>query len=233
MTDDVTQAHTTALGLDTAWCAVGGERGGDIVPRWFDALAELGIRDAHLFWALPESAYAALALEQLRSVSTGWLADLTASGIASELSIKRGEPGPWLTALAELSPRSLIVCGPPAWRGTRSSTIHHLVGHSPRPLLLLPDLVQTPEISLLARIVVDGAGMQQVAAALEPLGPDVRSVERLDVAPLEPEAAARIILRIAEDADASLLVLPRRASALAPLVLEHGNFPVFVPSVAG
>jgi hypothetical protein len=229
-TDRTVRAASGVQRLSTAWCAVGGERGGDIVPRWFSSLGDLGIREAHLFWALPESAYAALALDQLRSVSNRWLEALTDSGIAGELSIKRGAPGPWLTALAELSEESLIVCGPPAWRGTRSTTLEYLAVHARRPLVLLPDLVQTPEIPILSRIVVDATSPEEADRAVLPLGDGARTVERLDLGSLEPAAASRILLRISEDVDASLLVLPRRAGELGPLVLEHGNFPLFVPA---
>jgi hypothetical protein len=218
--------------LATAWCAVGGERGGDIVPRWFASLAEIGIRDAHLFWALPETAYAALALDQLRSVSTRWLQELQQVGIASDLSIKRGAPGPWLTALADLSDENLIVCGPPAWRGARSTTIDHLLAETRRPLLLLPDLVQTPEIPILTNVVAEASSTAEAEQAIQSLGDGARLIERLDLSTLDSIAAVRIALRIAEDVDASLLVLPRRAAQLVPLLLEDGNFPLFVPAPA-
>jgi hypothetical protein len=205
-----------------AWCAIGGERGGDVVPRWFAALPDLGVLKAHLFWSLPESGYADLALDQLRSVSARWLAELKAEGVDGELSIKRGAPGPWLTALSELSPSSLLVTGPPAWRGTRSSTITHLLETARRPLLLLPDLVQPPEVHLLSRPVVDtGDGSVNLDG--------LPSAERVDLSAFGAAEASRIALRVAEDVDASLIILPYRASELAPIALERGNFPILVP----
>lgn len=207
----------------TAWCAVGGERGGDIVPRWFSAFPELGIERVHLFWGLPESEHAALALDALRGVSARWLAELRALGMEGELSLKRGAPGPWLAALAALADDSLIVTGPPAWRGARSTTIDHLLAHGTRPLLLLPDLVQPPEIPLLARALIDAADDDATLPA---------GAERLDLAPLDPPRAVRTALRVAEDLDASLLVLPRRRRELVPLALQHGNFPLLVPAPA-
>jgi hypothetical protein len=210
------------LNFEDAWCAIGGERGGDVVPRWFAALPDLGVRKAHLFWSLPESGYADLALDQLRSVSSRWLAELKAEGVEGELSIKRGAPGPWLTALSELTAASLVVAGPPAWRGTRSTTIAHLLQSAKRPVLLLPDLVQPPEGHLLSRPVVD---MRPGLDGTEHLP----GAERVDLSPFNAREAARIALRVAEDVDASLLILPSRADVLAPLVLEFGNFPVLVP----
>lgn len=211
----------------TAWCGVGGERGGEVVPRWFPALADLGVAQVHLFWAVPETGHAASALDGLRSASGRWLAELRALGLEGELSIKRGEPAAWLAALADISPGSLIVLGPPA-RGQPSATLQHLLQHGRQPLLLLPDLVYSPEIPLLARPVID-AGVPRAAglpggAALW----DTPRTEWLDLAPLEPLPAARTALRRAEDSDASLIVLSRRSTALAPLLVQYGTFPVLV-----
>jgi hypothetical protein len=211
-------------------CAVGGERGGEIVPRWFDALPDFGPTQASLFWAMPEDGSADAALERLRSVSARWLAELRVQGIDGSLSIKRGAPGPWLSALAALSERSLIVVGPPASRGVRSSTIQHLLRDSTRPLLLLPDLVQPPIVSLWTRVVVDAGGSFDVSDAAPqgtPWSPD--GLESIDLAPQDPVRAVRTALRFAEDIDASMLVLPRRSAALAPLAMEYGNFPILLP----
>jgi hypothetical protein len=215
----------------TAWCAVGGERGGEIVPRWFDVLAELGLERVHLFWAIPEASNPAAALDRLRSTSARWLAGLQAMGIEGDLSIKRGLPGPWIADLAELAPDSLIITGPPASRGARSSTIHHLLRHSRRPFLLLPDLVQPPEAPLFERPVVEASSSPDPATPrLDWL--DAGRTEWLDLARLAPAAAVQDALRLAEDLDASLLVFTRRTAELVPLALQHGNFPILVPPTA-
>jgi hypothetical protein len=223
-------AVLTPMRYGTVWCAVGGERGGDIVPRWFGAVPELGAARVHLFWALPETASPASALDRLRSISVRWLSGLQALGLEGELTIKRGAPGPWLTALAELADDSLIVTGPPAWRGAESETIAHLLAHATRPLLLLPDLVQPPEGDLFAHPVVDAGPSRELHLP----GPDGDSwdgegAEWLDLAGFDPPHAVRTALRLAEDVDASLLVLPRRRAELVPLALQHGNFPILVP----
>jgi hypothetical protein len=211
----------------TAWCAIGGERGGEIVPRWFDVLPELGLERVHLFWAIPEATNPAAALDRLRSVSARWLAGLRAIGIEGDLSIKRGSPGPWIADLAELTPHSLIVTGPPASRGARSSTIDHLLGGTVRPLLLLPDLVQPPETALFERPVTEASASLVLPDNLADWL-DGAHAERLDLAHLHPAAAVPNALRLAEDLDASLLVFTRRAAALVPLALQHGNFPILV-----
>lgn len=216
-----------AQGFDTAWCAVGGERGGEIVPRWFGALADLGARYAHLFWAMPETGDADVALDRLRSVSTRWLAELRALDIEGSLSIKRGAPGPWLNSLAELSDDSLIVVGAPAARGARSSTIHYLLHSATRPVLLLPDLIQPPLASLWSRVVVDAGDASDADLHALPWAAEV--AEWTDLASLDPAAAARTAVRLAEDVDASLIVFPRRAAALAPLALQSGTFPILLP----
>jgi hypothetical protein len=220
----------SAMRYGTVWCAVGGERGGDIVPRWFGAVPELGAARVHLFWALPETASPTSALDRLRSISVRWLSGLQALGLEGELTIKRGAPGPWLAALAALADDSLIVTGPPAWRGAESETIAHLLAHATRPLLLLPDLVQPPEGELFARPVVDAGPSRDLhmpSHAGDPWNGD--GAEWLDLAGFEPAHAVRTALRLAEDVDASLLVLPRRRRELVPLALQFGNFPILVP----
>jgi hypothetical protein len=210
--------------LETAWCGVGGDRGGEIVPRWFGNLADIGVEHVSLFWAMPEEGQSDAALERLRSVSTRWLAEIRAMGMEGSLSIKRGDPGPWLTSLSELSGGSLIVVGPPATRGGRSTTVQHLLRYTERPLLLLPDLLQPPIVTLWSRVIVD--------AAPAPHGPrfdwPAEAVERVDLDNLDPVRAVRTAVRLAEDLDATLLCFPRRAAALVPLALEYGNFPVLV-----
>jgi hypothetical protein len=219
----------TSPQVDTVWCAVGGGRGGDVVPRWFDALADLGARHANLFWAMPDDGSADVALERLRSVSTRWIAELRTLGIEGSLSIKRGAPGPWLVGLSGLDGNSLVVVGPPTSRGVRSATIQHLLHHSSRPLLLLPDLVQPPIVSLWTRVVVDAGSGGDGSAELDGLPWAAESVESIDLASLDAVRAVRTGLRFAEDVDATMLVLPRRSAALAPLAMEFGNFPVLVP----
>jgi hypothetical protein len=209
----------------TAWCAVGGERGGEVVPRWFGALAELGVERFQLFWAVPETADPAAALDRLRSVSVRWMAGLQALGVQAELSIKRGAPGPWLTGLASLEPDSLIVAGPPAARAVDSGTIAHLLEQPARPLLLLPDLVRPQDAALFDRAVVDGE--PGLGADAEPW--EGATAEWVELSRFAPEEAVRTALRVAEDVDASVLVLPRRSAALVPLAIRYGNFPVLVP----
>jgi hypothetical protein len=230
-TYDVDRPFPPAAGLvstarfRTAWCAVGGERGGEVVPRWFGALAELGVERIQLFWAVPETADPAAALDRLRSVSVRWMAGLQALGVQAELSIKRGAPGPWLTGLASLEPDSLIVVGPPAARAVDSATIAHLLEQPARPLLLLPDLVQPQDAALFDRVVVDGEPGH--GAGSEPW--EGAAAEWVELSRLAPDEAVRTALRVAEDVDASVLVLPRRRSALVPLALRYGTFPVLVP----
>jgi hypothetical protein len=217
----------TTARFRTAWCAVGGERGGEVVPRWFGALAELGVERVQLFWAVPPAVDPAQALDRLRSVAVRWMAGLQALGVEADLSIKRGAPGPWLTGLAELEPDSLIVVGPPGSQRGESATIAHLLEHPARPLLLLPDLVQSLEVSLFDRPVVDGRPGEPAEHAEPWAGP---AAEWLDLSRLGPEEAVRTALRVAEDLDASLLVLPRRRADLVPRALRQGNFPVLVPA---
>jgi hypothetical protein len=219
----------SSAGFATAWCAVGGERGGEVVPRWFGALAELGVERVHLFWAVPGEVDPAAALDGLRSVSTRWMSALQALGVQAELSIKRGAPGPWLSGLADLEANSLIVTGPPASRSLDSATIGHLLEQRRSPLLLLPDLVQPLDASPLDRPLVDGA---RGPAVRPPEAWEGDATEWVDLSHLAPDEAVRTALRVAEDVDASLLVLPRRSAALVPLALRLGNFPVLVPASA-
>jgi hypothetical protein len=222
------QCGMSPLHFEVGWCGVGGERGGDIVPRWFGVLTELGIRRVNLFWALPAAENPTNALERVRSISVRWLAELRGLGVDAALSIKRGEPGPWLAGLASLNPDSVIVTGPPAWRGASSSTIRYLLENRSRSLLLLPDLIQTPDVPLFACPVID-APTASAARSLAAAKWDGHPAEFLDLEPLDPVQAVRTALRVAEDVDASVLVLPRRSHLLVPYALNYGNFPVLIP----
>lgn len=211
--------------IDTAWCGVGGERGGEIVPRWFGNLADIGVAHVNLFWAMPDEGQDDAGLERLRSVSSRWLAEIRAMGMEGNLSIKRGDAGPWLTSLAEISANSIIVSGPPATRGARSATVQHLLRHASSPVLLLPDLIQPPIVSLWARVVTDADPEPARSRVHWP----AEAVEWIDLDPLDPVRAVRTALRLAEDVDATMICFPRRAAALAPLALEYGNFAILVP----
>lgn len=212
----------------TAWCAVGGERGGELVPRWFSVLPELGIRHVRLFWAVPESADSAAALDHLRSLSGRWLAELNALGIEGDLAIKRGAPGPWLAGVAAMSPDSLVVVGPPSDASSASGTIAYLVEEATTPVLFLPELQQPPEGRFLARPVVGVGPDPTLGPLLQRLLGDGAEPHLLDLHALAPLEKIRTALRIAEDVDGSLLVLPHGSADLVPYALRHGSFPLLL-----
>ena len=212
--------------LATAWCAVGGERGGVVVPRWFGVLPELGIERVHLFWAVPETDGSA-ALDALRPASGRWLAELRMLGMEGELAIKRGAPGPWLSSLAGLSGDALVVLGP-SRPGRMGETLTHLLEKGTAPLLLLPDLARLPNRPLLEHPVVDAGSPREAEAVAGSWGWEPAAAQRVDLSALDAARAVRSAVRLAEDVDATLLVVPRRAAELAPAALEQGNLPVLV-----
>lgn len=212
-----------------AWCAVGGARGGLVVPRWFGVLPELGVERVHLFWSVPEVGGDA-ALEELRTASGRWLAELRMLGLEGELSIKRGDPGPWLASLTGLSGESLVVLGPPAREGGESRTLAHLLATSADPLLILPDLGRLPVSHVLARPVVDAATPAEADELARQWGWDPAEAHRVDLSRLDAARAARAALRVAEDVDATLLVLARRGDGLLPAAVQLAALPVLVPA---
>jgi hypothetical protein len=225
----VTKRGDSLLGslFSVAWCGVGGARGGQIVPRWFRVLPELGVETAHLFWSMPDSSdNAGRALDHLRSASTRWVAELSALGVEGDLVIKRGLAGSWLTDLAALSPEALVVLGPSA-PASVSTTVHDLLHDGSTPLLLLPDLAPPPT-RLLERPVVDAGNDPRLDWLVEAIAPEASDLHRIDLDHLEPPEAVLTALRVAEDVDATLLVLPRRPIDLVPYAVRRTNFPLLI-----
>jgi hypothetical protein len=190
-------------------------------------LPELGVQTAHLFWSMPVSGdNAGPALDQLRSASTRWLAELTALGVEGDLVIKRGAPSSWLTDLAALSPEALVVLGPSTPTSV-STTVHDLLNGGSTPLLLLPDL-PPPPVRLLERTLVDAGAERGLDWLVDALAQDAAECHRIDVGNLDPPDAVLTALRVAEDVDATLLVLPRRPSELVPYAVRRSNFPLLI-----
>jgi hypothetical protein len=213
--------------FSVAWCGVGGARGGQIVPRWFRVLPDLGIQTAHLFWSMPDAGTnPGPALDQLRSASTRWLAELSALGVEGDLVIKRGVPGSWLADLAALSPEALVVLGP-STPASVSTTVYDLLRNGSTPLLLLPDLVPPP-VRLLERPVIDAGEDPNLDGLVEAMGQEAGDLNLIDLDHLEPPDAVLTALRVAEDVDATLLVLPRRPDDLVPYAIRRSNFPLLV-----
>jgi hypothetical protein len=228
-TSSVISRGNTLVGslFSVAWCGVGGARGGQIVPRWFRVLPDLGVQNAHLFWSMPESdGNSGPALDQLRSVSSRWLAELSALGVEGDLVIKRGMPSSWLTDLAALSPEALVVLGP-STPASVSTTLHDLLHDGVTPLLLLPDLAPPP-VRLLERLVIDAGDDPDIEWLVDAIGQDAAELHRVDLGHLDPPDAVLTALRVAEDVDATLLVLPRRPAELVPYAIRRSNFPLLV-----
>jgi hypothetical protein len=213
--------------FSVAWCGVGGARGGQIVPRWFPVLPELGVQTAHLFWSMPDAgAESDHALDRLRSSSTRWLAKLSSLGVGGDVVIKRGVAASWLSDLAALSPDALVVLGP-STPTSLSTTIHDLLHDGSTPLLLLPDVAPPPQ-RLLERLVVDSGSDASLDWLVDALGHQAGELHPIDLGQLEPPDAVLTALRLAEDLDATLLVLPRRPEELVPYALRRSNFPLLV-----
>jgi len=223
---DTTQDTTTVdAPFATAWCAVGGARGGQIVPRWFRVLPDLGVRTVHLFWSMPDTGADTL-LDQLRSASNRWLAELRALGLEADLVIKRGSAGAWLNGLSALSTDPIVVLGPSA-PASVSTTVYDLLGEGSSPVLLLPDLVP-PQARLLGRPLIDAGEDPACDRLVESLTREHSDPYLIDLDHLEPPDAVLTALRVAEDVDATLLVLPRRSRELVPYAVQRSNFPLLV-----
>jgi hypothetical protein len=210
----------------SALCAVGGARGGTILPRWFGALAELGVRQVCLFWAVPAGPHAAEELDVLRAGANRWMADLRALGIASELVIKRGRPGPWLTALAAICESDLIVAGPPAVAGGVSDTLEHLLEASPVPLLVLPD-AGPADGELLLRPVVERAAHGESRATLDAWTRG-RASRLVQSDGLDAAVVATTMLRLAETTGATAHVVSGALPGLAARLLRRSALPLLV-----
>ncbi|MBI4545369.1 MAG: hypothetical protein HY703_09250 [Gemmatimonadetes bacterium] len=212
----------------TALCAVGGGCGGAVVPRWFGVLPELGVECVCLFWAIPPSRQGVTDLDALCAAGKRWLAELAALGAQGELVLKRGNPGPWLTALASIVEVDLVVTGPPATRQGSSRTITHLLEHLSKPLLLLPGGEGPAGPDLLARPLVDSDGTPEARALIESW--TAGSAERSFVRPGGRTARERVhqALRACVETDATILVLPGRARAMVPHLLRSTAVPLLV-----
>jgi hypothetical protein len=211
----------------SAICAMGGSRGGQVIPGWFDRMASLGIRHAWLFWAVPAGRDSEEELDRLRATVPRWLADLRAGGVSGELVIKRGRPGFWLSSLAGICDAGLIVTGPPSMRGGSSETIDHLLEHSRVPLLLLPEGGPATDATLLRRPIVELGGSACARGFVDAwTGAALR--HEFDSAELAPRDAAREILRLALDVEATAIVLSGGLDGLAQRLLHYGTVPLLV-----
>jgi hypothetical protein len=212
----------------SAICAVGGARGGSVIPAWFDLLPRIGVRHAWLFWAVPAPPGSAAGLDELRADARRWNADLRSLGVSSELLIKRGLPAPWLTALAGICHAELIMAGPPAVRGGVSATLDELLASSPVPLLLLPDGGAPPEADLLLRPLVERGGTAAARALIDawtegrPLRHDFGNGNA------RSPGQTREALRLAIDLDATSFVVSGATPGLATRLVLHGSLPVLV-----
>lgn len=212
----------------SALVALGGVRGGITVPRWFGTFPGLGLCQAYLFWAVPAADEPPADLEALPSIAHRWIAQLHGLGVQGELIIKRGVPGPWLTAYAGICEADLVVAGPPSRRGGRSQTIEFLLDELQHPLLLLPDGEGPVEPDLLARPLVDLDGTpeaRRLVTTWTRQRPGIPlSTERVGAARND----ARQLLKQAVELDATVIVLASRARSLAPYLIRYGGLPVLV-----
>jgi len=212
--------------FSTAWCGVGGARGGQIVPRWFRVLPELGVSRVHLFWGMPDSVDPGAALDGLKSASARWINELRALGLEGDLVIKRGSAGSWLNGLAPLSEEPIIVLGASA-PSSVSTTVYDLLQDGTAPVLLLPDLIP-PHGRILGRPLIDAGNDPELAGVVEGLTRDHSDPYLIDLAHLDAPEAVLTALRVADDVDASLIALPRRARELVPYAVQRSNFPLLV-----
>jgi|GEM_PF-5385771 len=222
----VTGERALGAAFATAWCAVGGARGGQIVPRWFRVLPELGVSRVHLFWSMPGGDDADAALDGLRSASARWINELRALGLEGDLVIKRGSAASWLNGLAQLSDDPVIVLGPSV-PSSVSTTVYDLLRDGSAPILLLPDLIP-PHGGMLARPLIDVDGEEGLETLVEGLMRAHTDPYLIDLAHLEAPDAVLTALRVAEDVDASLIALPRRGRELVPYAVQRSNFPLLV-----
>jgi hypothetical protein len=225
-TGTVTGEPSLGAAFATAWCAVGGARGGQIVPRWFRVLPELGVTRVHLFWSMPDGIDAGAALDGLKSASARWINELRALGLEGDLVIKRGSAASWLTGLAQLSDDPVIVLGPSA-PSSVSTTVYDLLREGSTPILLLPDLIP-PHGRLLARPLIDVDAAEGAEGLVDGLTRDHSDPYLIDLAHLEAPDAVLTALRVAEEVDASLIAMPRRGHELVPYAVQRSNFPLLV-----
>ncbi|MBI4408181.1 MAG: hypothetical protein HY561_00640 [Gemmatimonadetes bacterium] len=207
-------------------CAVGGTRGG-LVPAWFGSLPPLGVELVWLFWAVPAGDEACAQLDLVKLSGKRWITELRALGMDGELLIKRGQAGPWLTALARACRADLVVAGPPAVAGRESRTLTDLLMRLNCALLLLP-ATGAPERELLARPLVNTEGSAESAALVDAwtAGRPERTLLRLGR--LSSERAGRAAVRAAIELDATALVMAAPAPAVALYVLQHGTIPILL-----
>jgi hypothetical protein len=212
--------------FSAALCAVGGARGGRVVPDCFGMLPALGVDQVYLFWAMPSGPEGLVELDVLRSDAELWLSELRALGVGSELVIKRGSPGPWIAALAGICGADLVVCGPPSVRGGTSETIDHLLRALQVPLLVLPE--DGCDGDLFARPLVDTERSPEAEALIAGWLGCPASRHDLAVPSAPGPDAARTALALAQEAAASVLVLSGSSDVLVPHAVRDLHLPLLI-----
>ena len=212
----------------SALLAIGGTDGGTILPRWFGALPRLGIREAYLFWAVPNQADVSAPLDQLAADAKRWSAQLDSLGIRSELCLKRGVPGPWLTALAGIYHADLIVLGAPIQPKSRAETLSYLLDNLKRPLLVLPGGDSPADPNLLSRALIDRSSSEEGRQHIQLLAEHAGEVRELDVTAFGTGRAARAAAKLATDIGASIIVLAQSAREIAGPLAQFAGLPLLI-----
>jgi hypothetical protein len=199
-----------------------------VLPRWFGVLPALGVREAYLFWAVPGEQDVVDRLDRLATDAKQWSAQLEAVGIRSELSIKRGVPGPWLTALAGIYKVDLIVLGPPTQPGSTAETLSYLVDNAKRPILVLPPGQPVLDRNIFARALIDMPVSIEISKQIKELATHMDEWRELDVSSFTPARAARAAARSATEMDATIIVLTHNARDIATPLAQFGGLPLLI-----